>query len=128
MEKNELYKADLLMFASHMKSDDWVSSLSEKTNDPVERPKILKVMTGKRKRVLLISCLRLWVSSVCHSFLFNFVRFSREIDVILSGYCDENNQNISSIQASMSLQKNAHGQCYHNHKHYQNRQMSFLVV
>ena len=56
MEKNELYKADLLMFASHMKSDDWVSSLSEKTNDPVERPKILKVMTEKRKRVLSIDC------------------------------------------------------------------------
>lgn len=44
MEKNELYKADLVMFASHMKSDDWVSSLSEKTNDPAERPKILKVL------------------------------------------------------------------------------------
>ena len=47
MEKNELYKADLLMFASHMKSDDWVSSLSEKTNDPAERPKILKVLSKK---------------------------------------------------------------------------------
>ena len=47
MEKNELYKADLVMFASHMKSDDWVSSLSEKTNDPAERPKILKVIAER---------------------------------------------------------------------------------
>lgn len=61
------------------------------------------------------------MSFVYHSSLSNFVLFSREIDVLLSECCDENNQNISCIHASMSLHRNAQKQCYY--KCYQIRQM-----
>ena len=91
-EKNELYKADLKMFTSHMKNDDWISSLSERTNDPVERPKIIKVLVK-------------WNCSMnstrqLSSFVFCNIHCPLIFNVEHMFYCDLKKQKVDSFSVS----------------------------